>query len=58
MDTPAKRIQWALEQRAIGVRELARRLGVSPDYRLSGGGRAGGRRLLARILMKLLRFLR
>jgi transcriptional regulator with XRE-family HTH domain len=30
MDTPAKRIQWALEQRAIGVRELARRLGVSP----------------------------
>ena len=30
MDTPAKRIQWALEQRAMGVRELARRLGVSP----------------------------
>jgi transcriptional regulator with XRE-family HTH domain len=30
MDTPAKRIRWALEQRAMGVRELARRLGVSP----------------------------
>jgi transcriptional regulator with XRE-family HTH domain len=30
MDTPAKRIQWALEQRGMGVRELARRLGVSP----------------------------
>ncbi len=30
MDIPAKRIQWALEQRGMGVRELARRLGVSP----------------------------
>ncbi len=30
MDTPAKRIQWVREQRGIGVRELARRLGVSP----------------------------
>jgi len=30
MDTPAKRIHWAIEQRGVGVRELARRLGVSP----------------------------
>jgi transcriptional regulator with XRE-family HTH domain len=42
MDTPAKRIQWALEQRAMGVRELARRLGVSPGLP-SQWWRTGGR---------------
>ena len=42
MDTPAKRIQWALEQRGLGVRELARRLGVSPGLP-SQWWRTGGR---------------
>ena len=42
MDTPAKRIQWALEQRGMGVRELARRLGVSPGLP-SQWWRTGGR---------------
>ena len=42
MDTPAKRIQWALEQRGMGVRGLARRLGVSPGLP-SQWWRTGGR---------------
>ncbi len=42
MDTPAKRIQWALAQRGMGVRELARRLGVSPGLP-SQWWRTGGR---------------
>jgi len=42
MDTPAKRIQWALEQRGMGVRELARQLGVSPGLP-SQWWRTGGR---------------
>ena len=42
MDTPAKRIHWALEQRGMGVRELARRLGVSPGLP-SQWWRTGGR---------------
>jgi transcriptional regulator with XRE-family HTH domain len=42
MDTPAKRIQWALGQRGMGVRELARRLGVSPGLP-SQWWRTGGR---------------
>jgi transcriptional regulator with XRE-family HTH domain len=42
MDTPAKRIQWTLEQRGMGVRELARRLGVSPGLP-SQWWRTGGR---------------
>jgi transcriptional regulator with XRE-family HTH domain len=42
MDTPAKRIQWAIERRGMGVRELARRLGVSPGLP-SQWWRTGGR---------------
>jgi transcriptional regulator with XRE-family HTH domain len=45
MDTPAKRIQWVLEQRGIGVRELARRLGVSPGLP-SQWWRTSGRTIL------------